>query len=208
MAKPSSNGDSWSYTGEFLMACNCDWGCPCNFGQKPTMDFCEGGLAVNITNGLYRTTKLDGLKFAHFAKWPGEIHEGGGTAGIYIDERATRDQRDAMVKIITGKAGGLPWSIFAQTIDNYLEPKFVPFEWEFNGVQSHFKAGPFVHAVLETMRNTVTGAESAAKVVLPNGFVFQEAELTTTTSFAVMDKGMRYAYPGKYAGFTTVTHSS
>jgi hypothetical protein len=26
----------------FLDACNCDWGCPCQFNAKPTHGNCEG----------------------------------------------------------------------------------------------------------------------------------------------------------------------
>lgn len=161
---------------------------------------------MNITDGVYGSIKLDGLKYAWLARWPGQIHEGRGTAGIYIDEKATKEQRDALVRILTGRAGGLPWTIFAATIDTWLEPKFVPFEWKFDGVHSSFKAGPFTHASLEPMRNPVTGDESAAKLVLPKGFVFKEAEIGSSRSFAVVDKGLRYAYPGKAASVAIVRH--
>ena len=26
----------WTLTGTVLIACNCDWGCPCNFNALPT----------------------------------------------------------------------------------------------------------------------------------------------------------------------------
>lgn len=153
-------------------------------------------------------TKLDGSNYAWYAKWPGQIHEGGGVAGIYIDETASKEQREALVKILTGKAGGQPWLILASTIVNWLETKYVPFEWKFDGVNSRFKAGPYVHSTLEPMRNPVTGDEGAGKLILPKGFVFKEGEVASTRSFAVMDDVMRYAHPGKHAVVALVNHPS
>lgn len=203
-----ASGEAWKYSAELISACSCDPGCPCNFSRMPTLGYCQGGWALNITNGVYGKTKLDGLKFALFGKWPGQIHEGNGTAGVYIDETATREQRDALVKIVTGKGGGLPWPIFANTFDTWLEPKFVNFEWKFEGVHSSFKAGPYVHAVLEPVRNPVTGLEAKYRLELPMGSIVKEMEIGSSRSFAVMDKGMMYAHPGKYTFVSTVQHSS
>ena len=208
MQTAMSKSEKWQYTGEYLQACNCDWGCPCNVGARPTMGFCEGGFAVNVTTGKHDSTKLDGAKFAFFAKWPGQIHEGGGTAGIWIDEKATKGQKDALVRIITGKAGGLPWSILAATVEKWLEPRFVPFEWKFDGVHSRFKAGQAVHATLEPIRNPVTGEEGRASILLPDGFIFKEGEIASLRAFAVFDQGIKYAHPGKNAHVATVNHSS
>jgi hypothetical protein len=30
----------WSLQGEYLEACNCDWGCPCKFGATPSKGYC------------------------------------------------------------------------------------------------------------------------------------------------------------------------
>ncbi len=198
----------WEYDGEYIQACNCDWGCPCNLGAKPTMGFCEGGFALNVTRGHYESTKLNGVKFAFFAKWPRQIHEGGGTGIVYIDEKASSDQLEAVRTIVTGKAGGLPWGVVAATIDHWLESKSAPFEWKFDGALSSFKVGQFVHATLEPIRNPVTGQESKARIAVPDGFIFKEADIASLKTFAVFDAGIKYAYPGKNAHVTTVHHSN
>ena len=41
----------WTYTAEMINACNCDWGCPCNFNAKPTNGSCEGAYGIHITEG-------------------------------------------------------------------------------------------------------------------------------------------------------------
>ncbi len=33
----------WTLTGTVVVACNCDYGCPCNFNALPTQGRCEGG---------------------------------------------------------------------------------------------------------------------------------------------------------------------
>ncbi len=191
-----------------INACNCDWGCPCNFNARPTNGFCNGVYAANITTGSCGDIKLDGLKFAWGGKWPGAIHEGGGVAKVWIDEHSSQDQRDALKGILTGKLGGIPWAIFAPTVDSWLETSFVPFEWKFDGPRSSYKGGNEVQASLDPMRNPVTGQETSAKVVLPGGIVCNELEVTSTKSFAVFTKGLKFAAPGKYGFYTRVEHGN
>jgi hypothetical protein len=198
----------WNYQAEMINACNCDWGCPCNFNAKPTAGFCEGVYAAHITSGSYSDTKLDGLKYGWGAKWPRAVHEGGGTAKIWIDETASEEQRRALENILTGKPGGLPWMILASTIDNWLETAYVPFEWNYDGVQSSYKAGTEAKTTLEAMRNPVSGVEASAKILLPSGIVTTELEATSTRTFSVFTKGLKIAAPGKYGFFCTVEHSN
>ena len=198
----------WKYRAELIAACNCDWGCPCNFNAKPTNGFCEGAYAGNITTGICGDIKLDGIKHAWAGKWPGAIHEGGGNARVWIDEKASKEQRNAIEGILKGKLGGTPWSIFAPTVDEWLETSFVPFEWKFDGPRSSYKGGAEIQATLDPMRNPVTGQETSAKIVLPAGLVCKELEATSTKSFAVFSKGLKFAAPGKYGFYTMVEHGN
>ena len=87
---------SWSLKGNVLIACNCDYGCPCNFNARPSRGDCEGAWTWHIDEGRYGETRLDGLNFSVAADWPGAIHEGHGEALILIDERADAAQREAL----------------------------------------------------------------------------------------------------------------
>ena len=80
--------DTWSLKGSVLVACNCDWGCPCNFNARPTKGKCEGGWTWHVDRGRYADVPLDGLNFSVYVNWPGAIHEGNGEALILVDERA------------------------------------------------------------------------------------------------------------------------
>src|SRR4051812_7718805 len=74
--------ERWQLNGQVLVACNCDWGCPCNFNALPTTGKCEGGWTWQVESGWYNDTKLDGLNFSVYVNWPGAIHEGNGEAVI------------------------------------------------------------------------------------------------------------------------------
>ncbi len=198
----------WSYKADMINACICDWGCPCNFNAKPTNGLCEGLYTASIKTGRCGDIKLDGLKYAWAAKWPGAIHEGGGTAKIWIDENASKEQNSALGQILQGRLKGVPWGILGPTVDNWLESSVVPFEWKFDGSRSFVKAGGEVQASLDAMRNPVTGAETSAKIFLPNGMVTKELEVTSTRSFSVFTKGLKFAAPGKYGFYATVEHGT
>src|SRR5258708_29278114 len=96
--------------GTVLIACNCDYGCPCNFNALPTHGHCEGGWAWHVHNGRYGSTDLGGLTFSIAADWPQAIHEANGEAAVLIDERANNAQRDALTTLVSGSAGS-PWGI-------------------------------------------------------------------------------------------------
>ena len=50
--------ERWHLTGQVLVACNCDWGCPCNFNARPTKGKCEGGWTWHVVTGAYGDVAL------------------------------------------------------------------------------------------------------------------------------------------------------
>ena len=198
----------WHYQAEMINACNCDWGCPCNFNAKPTNGSCEGMWGAHITSGVCGDVKLDGLKFAWGARWPGAVHEGRATARLWIDDSASEQQREALEGILRGKFDGMPWAIVAATVDHWLDTAYVPFEWVYDGVQSNFNAGNQVRITLDSMRNPVSGAEASATVLLPNGLITKELHATATKMFSVFGPGLKIAAPGKYGFYCNAEHSN
>src|SRR5687768_4580034 len=83
---------AWSIRGHVVLACNCDYGCPCNFNGLPTTGKCEGNWNWHIEEGSWGDVPLAGLNFGVAVNWPGAIHEGGGEAVVVIDERADARQ--------------------------------------------------------------------------------------------------------------------
>ena len=54
----------WSFDADYLQACNCDYGCPCEFAAPPTPGFCHGIGVWKIQRGKYDELSLDGLGLA------------------------------------------------------------------------------------------------------------------------------------------------
>src|SRR5260221_13735960 len=105
----------WFFEADYLQACNCDYGCPCEFAAPPTRGSCEGMCAWRIGNGRYGDLSLNGLGLGFAARWPKAIHEGNGTVCLFFDEKANPQQRDALLQITSGQAGGLPFEILVTT---------------------------------------------------------------------------------------------
>src|SRR5919204_2092412 len=129
----------WTMAGTILVACNCDWGCPCNVNAYPSKGKCEGGWTWRIDSGRYGETTLDGLSFSIFADWPGAIHEGGGKAIAFFDDRADDAQREALTTLARGEAGG-PWGIFINTYE-LAGPEPAPYEVGIADGRSYYRIG-------------------------------------------------------------------
>ncbi|MBA2433001.1 MAG: DUF1326 domain-containing protein [Chthoniobacterales bacterium] len=190
----------WHFEADYLQACNCDYGCPCEFSAPPTMGFCEGMGAWKIERGEYDGVSLDGLGLGFAAKWPGAIHEGNGSVLLYVDEKASPEQREALITIGAGQAGGLPFEILATTFSTVLEPQFVPFDFNVNGVNSSVTVGSNFRITLESIKNPVTKEPEQVAVDHGTGFIFQKAECASARDGAVDEENMKFSYPNK-AGF-------
>ena len=177
----------WRIVGEEVAACNCAWGCPCQFNALPTKGRCEAVAGVYVKQGHYGNTTLDGLRFAFGIWFPGAVHEGNGIGRLAVEDRATPDQRNAIVNITTAKDGGMPFEIFAAVTGTFLDPIFVPIQFEVNRDKriASLNVPGFAEFRIEPIRNPVTGEEHRAVIKLPNGFEYKEAEMGN----AVMMKG-------------------
>lgn len=184
---------SWNLTADYFQACNCAWGCPCNFNAPPTYGNCDGIVAWHIKKGTYGKTKLDGLTVAGAARWPKQIHEGNGTLAVYLDEKASAEQRQALLAVFSGQAGGGPFPIIASTISKMLEPKFLPIEFHASGKNSRLVVKGVMDVRLDAMKNPATKQEVRGKVVIPDGFIFQEAEVYNVPKLDINDRDIRFS---------------
>ncbi len=164
---------SWSIEADYLQACNCDYGCPCEFEAPPTYGFCEGMGQWQINSGKYGDVKLDGLGIGFAARWPGPLHKGGGTCMWFIDEKASPQQREALTKIATGEAGGMPFEIIRMTMAKMLPMKVVPFQFHANGLRTSGRMGDEVITAVEPIKNPITGADESVRVEHATGFFVQ-----------------------------------
>lgn len=187
---------SWKLRGQVLIACNCDYGCPCNFNGRPTHGKCEGGWTWHVEQGSFDGVPLDGLNFSVFVNWPGAIHEGNGEGVVLVDERADDRQRAAMATLVGGKVGG-PWGVLGWTWPTIHGPLAVAYDIEFNGIAYRMKAGNAVEIESTTIRNPVNGNEVHPGIVLPEGLIVKKAELGCSKVFRVRE-GIAMEHPGRH----------
>ncbi len=190
----------WFFEADYIQSCNCDYGCPCEFSAPPTTGFCEGMGAWKIERGEYDGVKLDGLGLGFAAKWPGAIHEGNGAVCLFVDEKASPEQREALINIGSGQAGGLPYEILATTFATVLDPQFTTFDWKIDGLQSSVSAGSGFRIALESIKNPVTKEPEQVAVNHGTGFIFKTAECASAREGSVNVDQMSFSYPDK-AGF-------
>jgi hypothetical protein len=188
---------AWTLKGKVVIACNCDYGCPCNFNARPTKGKCEGGWTWHVEEGRFDDTDLCGLNFSVYANWPGAIHEGDGEAVILVDERADDAQREAIATLVSGDVGG-PWGVLGWTWPTVHGPIAVSYHVQINGMETRVQAGDVLEVQMEPVRNPVSGAETLASVTLPSGIILKQGDLGRSAAFRVQ-AGFSYDHSGQYA---------
>lgn len=188
----------WRIRGIELLTCNCDWGCPCQFNALPTHGDCRGFAAMRIDDGHFGDVSLSGLTFVLMLAWPKAIHMGHGEAFIVIDERADEAQRSALLTILSGgetEPGATIFNVFAATLDTIHEPAFLPiaFEADVERRIGRVSIPDLARSEIEPIRNPVTGAEHRARVQIPGGFEYKEAEYASGTAEATGPVGLSWS---------------
>ena len=200
---------AWHMSGSLLGACNCDWGCPCNFDAPPTNGHCDGFYAFAIREGRFGDLSLDGMRFVFGGHSPGPVHEGGGTEILVVDEAASQDQRSAIERLWRGGGVGLPFDIFASVTETHLDPVVAPIEVKLDGIRSEFRVGGgrIYDLALSRIANPVTGEEEEIYLDKPTGFTSLRSEMGTSKVARFDADGFTFDLTGKYAEYAEFSYS-
>jgi hypothetical protein len=111
---------SWRIRGSYFESCNCDAICPCRTidsvpGGRSTHGICMGVLSWLIEEGAADGIDLSGLPVALALRYSDDEPGSPWTWILYLDARATAEQRAALEGIFTGRLGGdaeshFPWA--------------------------------------------------------------------------------------------------
>lgn len=184
----------WEIDALELANCNCAYGCPCQFNALPTHGSCEAAVGIAIRKGFYGDTRLDGVTLAVVAQWPGPIHMGNGKIQMIVDSSATPAQRAAVEAIFSGRdtedMATVFW-VFDKMTPHKLETLTAPISMEVDlaARRGHVRVPGVFDTTAEPIRNPVTGAEHRARINLPYGFEYRQAEVAsgTTTSHGAIE---------------------
>jgi hypothetical protein len=103
-----------------------------------------------------------------------------------VDQRATPEQREALLKIMSGQdtePGATFFQVFVSMCDKVHEPLFkdIHFEVDMVSCEGHFSVPDVVQTKTHAIKNPVTGKPHHAKVSIRSGFEFAEAEFASGT---------------------------
>jgi hypothetical protein len=186
-------------------ACNCKHGCNCQFAGFPNEGKCEFIIGYAVKDGRFGNLSLDGVRAVVAAKYPNAIHEGNGHVVLFIDEKATPQQADALVSILSGKMGGMPWEALAGTIARFDGPIRKPVEIHVNGERSTVRVQDAIDLSLMPLKDPITGEDKQVHIVYPKGgFFWNDAAVATTKTMRASHGDLHLEWPGRYASAAEV----
>jgi hypothetical protein len=141
---------AWHLKGSYTETCSCDLICPCNasFDHGATYDYCRVVLVFNIKEGDVEGTDISGCKLAAIADTPKVMTEGNWRLGVFVDDKASDEQADKLVKVFTGQLGG-PMAGLAPLVGELLGVERVPFDVQDDGVRHSVKIGDVIDFEIE-----------------------------------------------------------
>jgi hypothetical protein len=156
----------WQIRGEYFEACSCDSVCPCptsGLAARPTKGACDAGLVFTVQRGQFGSTTLDGLSFAVLLHTPEAMGKGNWTVGLVVDERASKEQRDALTAIASGQAGG-PMAALGPLITDFRGVESRAIRITSNGMHREVS----IDGMLDLAVDGIAGAKSGEPIYLDN----------------------------------------
>ncbi len=147
---------NWNLQGSYFEACNCAAACPCVWLQPPSEGNCKLLAAWHIDSGYLNGEKLDDLNVALACYSPGHMKEGNWQAALYVDERASDAQFDAITKIFAGKLGGHP-AILMSFVTEVWGIKKVKIDYQEQGNKRHLIIPGIAQVEIESIQGIKGG---------------------------------------------------
>jgi hypothetical protein len=144
--------------GQLLEVCTCNILCPCWVGEDPDNGTCDGLLGWHVTKGTINGTDVVGHSIVALGHIPGNILKGNWKVRMYIDDKASPAQKDAMLAVWSGKLGG-PIADMAKLIGEVISVEQVPITFDVKGVAGTLRVGPSIMADMESYKGA-TGKET------------------------------------------------
>lgn len=203
----TSSAKQWKIEGDYFEACNCDTVCPCVFLGNPDQGECNVVVAWHIQKGYFEDSPLDGLNVVTVFHTPGNMFTGPKwKAALYLDEKANKDQADALLKIYSGKAGGF-FAAVSGFIGEVAGIRSVPIKFEVNGR----KRSLHVPSAIDITVEGIVGANKDIECTITNapmlvapGFA---AVVSKSTRNSYNDHGMRWDNSGKNGFYSRFAHA-
>lgn len=202
----------WYIEGVQFGNCNCGYGCPCQFEERPTHDNCRGFEILRIEKGHFGDVQLADLHIAMLYAWPGAIFEGHGELQAIIDERADEQQRKALETVLRGgetEEAATHWWVFSTLCDTVHDTLYKPFDFDVDIEARTAKAR--IPGVLESTGHPIRpphgDGEHRVRIDIPNGIEFEIAEIGSASTSTGGDAALKLDLTDSYGQFNRLRHS-
>ena len=138
--------------GRLLEVCNCRVLCPCWIGEDPDFGTCDTIIAWRFDSGTIDGVDVSGTTIAVLAHVPGNILLGNWRAAVYLDDKVTPAQEQAILNVYTGKLGG-PVGELVKLIGEVVSVEKVPITFTVEGGRGTVQLGNAMYAELEPFKN-------------------------------------------------------
>jgi hypothetical protein len=140
----------WSLKGNYVETCSCELMCPCNlsFDHGATYDFCRATLVFDIREGEIDGTPIGGVKVAAIIDTPKVMTEGNWRLGVFVDDGASDEQAEKLVKVFSGQMGG-PMAGLAPLVGEMLGVERAPIEVHDDGTRHSVRIGSAIDFEVE-----------------------------------------------------------
>jgi hypothetical protein len=196
--------EKWNLAGTYFEACNCETLCPCLFLSPPTTGECTVLVGWHIDDGSFGDVTLNDFNIALGGYSPGNMSEGNWKAVLYLDERATQAQKDALTQIFTGQVGGHP-AVMATLIDEVLGVKSVPIDYRAEGKQRSLRIPEVAEAEIEALvgeDNTEITVSNCLLCISPG----HQGVVAKSRRVNYRDHGLQLEVSGKHGSYSPFTY--
>lgn len=138
---------NYQIEGSLLEACSCGAPCPCWIGEDPHRGTCDAFVAYRIERGSIKGVDVSGVPFVIVAHIPGNILKGNWKIAVYMSDKATAAQKQAILDAWTGKLGG-PLADLAKLIGEVAGVHDAPVDFRVEKGKGTLKVGQCVEAEL------------------------------------------------------------
>lgn len=198
--------DQWRVQGTYFESCNCETACPCVFLSDPTEGTCGVLIAWHVDHGSFNGVKLDGLNVALAVHAPGNMAQTKWNAAVYLDERASPAQREALTKIFAGQAGGHPARL-ASHVATVLGVASVPIDYRADGKRRSMRIPNIAEVAITAMEGQGGGEVTINNhpLCIAPGF---PAVAARSEHLRYADHGMKWELSGQNGFYSPFSYSA
>ncbi len=120
---------TYQLEGRLLEVCNCEVLCPCWIGEMPDNGTCDAVAAWHIDKGSINGVDVSNHTIALITHIPGNVLEGNWRVVAFIDDRASKEQHEAILSAFTGQLGG-PIADVAQLVGEVITVESQPISFD------------------------------------------------------------------------------